>query len=425
LTSTEAAKRIAAGHLRSEELVRACLEHIEAREPEVAAWQSIDPEAAITQARLCDRERERNGKSLGLLHGVPVAFKDVVDTADLPTTYGSAIYRDHRPTHDAACVTLSRRAGAVIMGKTVTTEFAARHPGKTSNPHDRTRTPGGSSSGSAAAVADHMVPLATGTQTVGSMIRPAAYCGIYGYKPSFGLLSFVGIKHLSETFDTLGLVARSLDDLALFRAALLGLTKHTPPSAPSDPPRIALCRTPMWDKANAETHSLIEDAAHALDKAGARVEEVTLADDFTAAEEIIWSIVHFEMGRNFAEEYLRHRDGLSGWTRATIEAAQDTPLAHYLEWLGEVERLRGLMREPLASFDAVMTPAAPGPAPKGLTNTGPPTFQAPWHLLQMPAVSLPAFVSSEGMPIGLQLVGQRHADHHLLDVARWVERKLN
>lgn len=420
LTASQAAADLASGELRSEELVRACLDRIEPREPDVAAWQYMDPEAAIREACARDEARER-GQALGVLHGVPVAFKDVIDTADMVTTYGSAIYRHHRPALDAACVALARRAGAVVMGKTVTTEFAARPPGRTTNPHDRRRTPGGSSSGSAAAVADHMVPLAIGTQTAGSTIRPASYCGIYAYKPSFGLLSFCGVRHLSETFDTLGLFARSLDDLELFRTALLGLSQHVPMDMPQRPPRIAFCRTPMWGKADEATRAHIEHAAEKLSAAGAQVEEVLLAPEFANAEELIWSIIYFEMARNLTDEYERHRDGLSEWARAKIEAAYEVPLAQYLARLSEVERLRELGRKVLAGFDAVVTPAAPGEAPMGLDDTGPPTFQVIWHLLEMPAVTLPVFTGPQGLPVGLQLVAPVRADDRLLSVARWVE----
>lgn len=414
---------LSAGELRSEELVQACLDRIAVREEEVGAWQYIDPDAAIRQARVHDEERDR-GQAAGVLHGLPVAFKDVIDTRDIVTTYGSAIYRDHRPVLDAACVALARRAGALVMGKTVTTEFAARPPGKTANPHDRSRTPGGSSSGSVAAVADHMVPLAIGTQTVGSTIRPAAYCGIHGYKPSFGLLSFSGVRHLAESFDTLGLFARSLDDLELFRTALLSLPEHAASDMPSQPPRIAFCRTPLWGKADETTRALVEGAVHKLSEAGAQIEEVTLPDEFANAEELIWSIVHFEMARNLADEYERSRDGLSEWAQAKIEAAFGMPLTQYLKLLSDVERWRGLGRELLGGFDAVLTPAAPGEAPKGLDDTGPPTFQVIWHLLQMPALTLPAFTGPHGLPIGLQLIGQVRADDRLFSVGRWVEREL-
>ena len=238
LTASEAARRIAAGEITSESLVRACLERIEARDADVAAWVVVDPEYALEQARVLDA-----APVSGPLHGIPVGFKDVIDTAALPTRYGSPIYEGFVPEADAACVALTRAAGGVVLGKTVTTEFAGRHPGPTANPHNPAHTPGGSSSGSAAAVADFQVPLAMGTQTAGSMIRPSAYCGVYGLKPTFGLFSFAGVHDLAETFDTLGVMGRSLDDIALFRAVLMAIDA-VPLEAAESPPRIGFCRTP-------------------------------------------------------------------------------------------------------------------------------------------------------------------------------------
>jgi amidase len=419
LTASEAASRIAAGKLTSEAYVRACLERVRAREPEVAAWQYIDPEYALAQARERDRARTR-----GLLHGVPVAFKDIVDTADMPTGYGSLAHLNHRPTQDAACVALSRLAGAVIMGKTVTTEFAARHPGKTRNPVNPAHTPGGSSSGSAVAVADGQVTLATGSQTAGSTIRPAAYCGVYAYKPSLGLISLAGVKHLSETFDTMGLFARSLDDLALFRDTLLGLEKPQPRRTLPRPPKIAFCRTPYWKRTDRATQRLLTGTARTLAKAGAKVADVELPDDFGGAEEIVWGIIFFEMARILAPEWREHRDNLSPWAAETIATGRKTSVERYLELLREVERLRGVARAAFEGFDAVLTPAAPGEAPAGLANTGPPTFQVIWHLLNMPAINLPAFRGAKGLPIGAQVVGHFRDDDRLFAAARWIERKL-
>src|SRR5215510_11845337 len=247
LTVVEAAQAIAAGTITSEALVHACLERIMAREESIRAWEYLDPKAALTQARACDRSPAQ-----GLLHGVPVGIKDLIDTADMPTSYGSPIYAGHRPVWDAASVALLRAAGAVILGKTVTTEFAMFTPGKTANPHNVAHTPGGSSSGSAAAVADAMVPLALGTQTAGSIIRPASFCGVVGYQPTHGQFSVAGIKALSQTLDTLGGSARSVADVALLRAALVGGASQLP--ALERAPRIGLCRTPQWSFATAATH---------------------------------------------------------------------------------------------------------------------------------------------------------------------------
>ncbi len=419
LTASDALARMKAGELTCEEYVRACIERIWAREPEVGAWQYLDPEHALAQARERDRERTR-----GLLHGIPFALKDVVDTAGMPTAYGSLAYGDHRPARDAACVALCRSAGAVVLGKTVTTEFAARHPGRTRNPLDPRRTPGGSSSGSAAAVADGMVTLAFGTQTVGSTIRPASYCGVYAYKPSFGLLSFSGVKHLSETFDTLGLFARSLDDLDLFRSAASGLRRRAPRRAASRAPRIAFCRTPYWDRADPTTRASLETAAKRLAAAGAEVAEVNLPEGLGRAEKIIWEIVYFEMARILAPEMREHPENLSPWIAQTIERGRNIPIETYLERLREVEELRAAGRAALERFEVVLAPSAPGEAPEGVSDTGPPIFQAPWHLMNLPAVNLPALRGPTGLPVGIQLVGHFRQDDTLFAAGRWIERRL-
>src|SRR5687768_13590441 len=254
-SAAEAARRIARGELKSETLVRSCLERIKAREPAVEAWAFLDPELALTQARALDRATPR-----GPLHGVPVGIKDIIDTADMPSEYGSPIYRGHRPTADAACVALLRRAGCVILGKTVTTEFAHNHPGKTRNPHNPAHTPGGSSSGSAAAVADFMVPLAFGTQTGGSVIRPGSYCGVVAYKPTYNTLPRAGVKANADSLDTVGLYARSVEDAAFFIEALVGLS-----SGQIGKPRIGLCRTWEWDEVQPEMAAAFEGAARRLE----------------------------------------------------------------------------------------------------------------------------------------------------------------
>lgn len=420
LTAAEAASKIRAGKLTSETYVRACLERIRAREPEVAAWQFVDPEYAIAQARARDKERPR-----GLLHGIPVAFKDIVDTADLPTGYGSLVDPTHCPAIDAVCVALSRQAGAVVMGKTVTTEYAVRYPGKTRNPLDPTRTPGGSSSGSAAAVADGQVTLATGSQTAGSTIRPGAYCGVYAFKPTYGIVPMTGIKTLSATFDTMGLFARALDDLQLFRDVLVGVEKPSARSALSRAPKIGFCRTPAWKKTDKATQRHLTDAAKRLAKAGAVVTDVDLPKGFENGDAVIWRIIFFEMARNLAPEWREHRDNLSPWMQNAIAEALKIPMEAYLEALAEVRRLGEAAREVLSGFDVFMAPAAPGEAPVGVLDTGPPTFQVPWHLLGMPALTLPLFKGSAGMPIGLQLIGHVRDDDRLFSAARWVERKLS
>ncbi|MBK5103147.1 MAG: amidase, partial [Burkholderiales bacterium] len=265
LGAREAAQLIAAGGLGVAELVDACLARIEAREPEVRAWTYLDAEAVRAQARECDAKGPRPP-----LYGVPVGIKDIIDTADMPTAYGSPIYANHRPAADADCVTRIRAAGGIVLGKTVTTEFAFRHPyGQTRNPHDPEHTPGGSSSGSAAAVADFMVPLALGTQTGGSIIRPASYCGVYGYKPTFDAFSMRGVRPLAPGLDTLGHFARNIDDLALLASVLsTGLPAEVPPWTGA-PPRVGLAPVPDWESAEAETVNAVRSAAARLEAEGA------------------------------------------------------------------------------------------------------------------------------------------------------------
>src|SRR5262245_36696549 len=270
LSASEAARRLAAGDLTAEALTRACLDRASAN-AENKAWAWLDPEQALTQAHAVDRAGRR-----GSLGGVPVGIKDVIDTVDMPTQHGSPIYRGNRPFADAACVALIRAAGGVILGKTVTTEFANRHPGPTVHPHNPAHTPGGSSSGSAAAVADFQVPLALGTQTGGSTIRPAAFCGVIGYKPSFGEFSRVGVKMQCHNLDTLGIICRSLEDVALLRGVLLAQNAHRVDRG-SAAPRIGFCRTPAWEHADRDTHALLEHTAAVLSSGGAVMQEVILA----------------------------------------------------------------------------------------------------------------------------------------------------
>ena len=274
LTATEIAAAVEAGKATREDVVRACLDRITERDSQVLAWQFLDPELPLAQARALDRSGKR-----GALAGVPFGIKDIIDTCDMPTEYGSPIYQGHRPKRDATCVALGRKAGGVLLGKTVTTEFANTFPGKTRNPFDPARTPGGSSSGSAAAVADFQVPLAIGTQTTGSTIRPASFCGVFGYRPTPGDLRLSGVLESSASFDTLGLIARSIEDLALYRDVLLDRPPEPPP-ATSAAPRIGLCRTHIWPRLEPYTQRLLEDAAGRLSAAGAQVTEVTLPSEF-------------------------------------------------------------------------------------------------------------------------------------------------
>jgi len=417
LTASEAAAQLSAGKLTAEALTRACLERVRAG-AEIKAWAWLDPEQALAQARAVDRAGRK-----GRLAGVPVGIKDIIDTVDMPTEYGSPIYRGNRPFADAACVALIRAAGGVILGKTVTTEFANRHPGATVHPNNAEHTPGGSSSGSAAAVADFQVPLALGTQTGGSTIRPAAFCGVIGYKPSFGEFSRVGVKMQCHNLDTLGIICRSLEDVALLRAALLAEEPHRVDRA-SAVPRIGFCRTPAWERADGDTHALLERTAAVLASAGATVRDVTLTPANILDQHR--RIFAFEAARNYAHEYEKHGDKLSEALRDGLLAqGRALPLAAYIEAIETAEGFRRYLDDAFGDVDVLLTPSAPGEAPKGLASTGEPNFNSIWTLAWTPCLTLPAGSGRSGLPLGIQLVGPRFRDEALLDAAAWVESRLN
>jgi amidase len=417
LTATEAATRLSVGTLTAERLVRDCLERADAR-AEVKAWVWLDPEQALAQARAVDRARRP-----GLLKGVPVGVKDVIDTVDMPTQHGSPIYRGHRPFADAACVALIRAAGGVILGKTVTTEFANRHPRETAHPHNPAHTPGGSSSGSAAAVADFQVPVGLGTQTGGSTIRPAAFCGVIGYKPSFGEFSRVGIKMQCHNLDTLGVISRSLEDVALMRGVLLAQHPHGVDRR-SAAPRIGFCRTPAWDHADTDTQALLERTASRLAAAGAMVRDVALtpADILDHHRRIF----EFEAARNYAYEYEIHGDKLSAALRdGLLTPGRALPLSAYVEAIETAEAFRRNLDDLFSEFDALLAPSAVGEAPEGLASTGDARFNAIWTVAWTPCLTLPAGTGRMGLPLGIQLVGPRFRDEALLDAAAWVEPRLS
>ncbi len=432
LTATEAAGEIARGVISAEDFTGACLERIAAVESEVQAFAHLDPEHALAQARALDRHKSE-GYSIGPLHGVPVGIKDIFDTADYPTECGSPIFAGRRPAADATAVRKLREAGAVIIGKTVSTEFAYFHPGKTRNPRDLKRTPGGSSSGSAAAVAAGMVPLAIGSQTNGSMIRPAAFCGVFGIKPSHGLISRAGALTLSGALDHVGAFARSIEDLALILDVLVGQDPADPGSrpcaspgfrvraaeAPPIPPSFALVRTPMWEKADADTRSAIEDLAKEL---GAR--EVDLPDEYRAAWEAQRIIMATDMAHNLGA-FVDKGGEFSKAFRDLIAEGRKVTAVQYLAAVRDARRyadgLSGIF-EQLA--DAIITPSAKGAAPQGLGATGDPVFCSLWTLTGLPSLNLPLLESAEGLPIGVQLVGAPGRDERLLRTARALVQQL-
>jgi Asp-tRNA(Asn)/Glu-tRNA(Gln) amidotransferase A subunit family amidase len=434
LSAAEAARRVRDARLDAEELVAACLARIREREPVVQAWAHLDPEHALAQARAADEQR-RSGAPLGPLHGVPVGIKDIFDTADLPTEHGSVIYRGRTPRRDAAAVARLRAAGAVILGKTVTTEFATRTPGKTRNPHDPAHTPGGSSSGSAAAVADGMVPLALGSQTGGSTVRPASFCGVYGLKPTHGLIARTGMFALSRTLDHVGLFARTVEDLALLAEVLVGADEGDPDTRlrarppyrevaaeePPLPPMLALVKTGLWERTDPDTRAAFAELAEAL---GDRMEEVELS--VAADEAWAWhrTIMEAEMAANLAREWDGARDALSPGLREQLERGRRIPAVDYLRARQRPAQIVASLVELFEQrYDAIVTPAAPGTAPAGLDSTGDPAFCVLWTLCGMPAVSVPLMQGDNGLPLGVQLVGPPHGDARLLRTARWlVER---
>jgi Asp-tRNA(Asn)/Glu-tRNA(Gln) amidotransferase A subunit family amidase len=405
LGAAEAARRIAAGELTSEALVRACLERIDAREDTVRAWAHIDREAVLDEARALDAQEPR-----GALHGVPVGVKDIIDAAGLPTECGTPVHAGRRPLRDAECVARLRAAGAVVLGKTVTTELALYHPSPTRNPVDPSRTPGGSSSGSAAAVADGMAPLALGSQTAGSTIRPASFCGVLGFKPTHGRIPLGGVKRLSERLDTLGLFARSVEDVALLAGAL-----GADGPAPDGPFAFALCRTPWWDDADEDSRAALTWAAERLEAAGARVREVALPGSFAGLVDAQDTVQAYDCARNLDWELEHHRDALSDVLREYLDrgvavTSEDATTAASVGAACRFE-LGGL----LGAGEVLLVPAVVGePPPIAGGTTGDPLFCRPWTLLGTPALSVPGATGAHGLPVGVQLVGPAEEDARVL-----------
>jgi len=412
LSAAEAARRIAAGRLSAQDLMEACLERVREREPVLRAFAAFDP--ALPR-------RAAAGPLSGPLAGLPIGVKDVLDTADQRSEYGSPIWAGYRPRADASAVALARAAGGVIMGKTVTTEFATRHPGPTRNPHDPARTPGGSSQGSAAGVAAGFFPLAFGTQTGGSVLRPASYCGVTGLKPSFGLIHRGGMKVMSESLDTIGVFGQRVEDCALFAGALTGLDLT---SRPDGAPRIALCHGPGEALLSPDVIGLIESAAQRLSAAGARVTTVALPPPLAAATAAHPAVMDGETVHALAWERNTARALLSPVLNERMDWAANLPTATVIEGRATFAAARAAFRDMMGEFDILLTAAAPSEAPHGLETTGNPICNALWTALHGPCISLPAGTGTAGMPIGLQLVAPFGDDARLLAWAGWVEAKL-
>jgi amidase len=421
LTILEASKHIAAGELEPSALVDACIARFASQEPQVQAWTHFEPDGAATAAR-----KFIAADATSPLHGIPFGVKDIIDTADMPTGYGSAIFDGHRPARDAGCVALLREASGVCLGKTVTTELGHYHPGKTRNPAALTHTPGGSSSGSAAAVAAGMVPFALGTQTTGSVLRPASYCGVYGFKPSFGDVIRSGVLDNSISFDTLGWFARCVEDIEIIRLALLRAPAMALQPLPLKQLRVGLFRGPDWEKADPATRDAVESAAAKLQPLVAGVTEIEHGASFADISKHHRTISGFEFARAISWERTQRADQLSA---KLVEGRCEDGIRISYEAFTQAQK--ALAQERIA-FDAVMenydlllTPSAPGEAWEGLHATGDPVFNTAWTALHVPCLSAPAFSGTKGLPVGLQMVGQFRGDRELLAAAKAVCEALN
>jgi Asp-tRNA(Asn)/Glu-tRNA(Gln) amidotransferase A subunit family amidase len=422
--------RIASGALSAVEVTEAFLAQIAAREPEVQAWAWHYPDHALTQARALDAYR-KTGRALGPLHGLPVGLKDVIATTRIPTQNGTPLDEGHVAKEDSYVAARLKAAGAVIMGKTTTTELAFLNPAKTSNPHNPSHTPGGSSAGSAAAVAAGMVPLAIGTQTGGSVIRPASFCGTVGFKPSFGAIPRTGVTMQSHTLDTVGVFARTPLEAALFADQLFGYDPSDAATQPAPVPRLfetaqtepplkpvfALLKPPGWDTADPQMRAAMEELAEAL---GDQVFEASLPSAYNDAGDLRARINFAEMSKYY---WRYKRDGwesLSGHIQGAITAGEAISARDYLAALDWREVLYAGLNEIFERADAILCPAAPGPAPADLTTTGDAIFNGLWTYVGTPAITIPAFTAENDMPMGIQLVGARNNDARLLRSANWL-----
>ena len=436
LSATQAGYKISTGEITSEELVQACLDRVEQIDGEIEAWAYLDHDYALDQARKLDIIRQAGGP-IGPLHGIPVGIKDIIDTAHVPTELGTIIHAGRVPLKDAWVINRLRQAGAVFMGKTVTTELATYAPGKTKNPHDPNRTPGGSSSGSAAAVASNMVTIALGSQTNGSIIRPASFCGVFGFKPSFGMIPRTGVLKQSHPLDQLGVLARTTDDVALMTQVLAGydeLDSATTPfratphilsvaaEEPPLPPKIGFVKTPIWDRADDMCKGAHEELCETL---GENIEEIELSPSFGHVLDHHKIIMEADLAYSYAHEYETGKDLLSDSLRAQIERGMSYSAVTYHRAMAQQAILDVILAELFQVYDALLTPSASGEAPIGLDDTGDPSFCTIWTFCGVPALNIPVFQGENGMPIGAQLVGAKNDDARLLRTTNWLLRKLN
>ena len=439
LSAVEAREALEEGILTSVELVEACFERIDEVEESIGAWAHLDRETALEQARQADSFRRR-GLPLGALHGLPVGIKDIIDTSDYPTERGSVIYQGRTPTSDATLVSLLREAGAIILGKTVTTELAVYTPGKTRNPHNTDHTPGGSSSGSAAAVAAGMVALSVGTQTNGSVIRPASYCGVYGFKPSFARISRSGIMTQSKPLDTVGVFARSLEDLALISDVLMRYDSQDNDMKPVAPPCIAqvmaedvpvnphfaFVRTPMWGQVEQSTKDGFRELIDSVNKENSVIIDVVdLPAQFGDIYKDHRNIMETDLAASFAKEYRDSKSQLSAELCEMIERGQKVLAMEYNASLSKIEEYSEYLNDFFDEYDAILTPSTPGAAPAGIDNTGSPIMNTIWTSCGVPVINLPLLQNLDGLPVGVQIVAGKGDDARLFRTSRWLLEFLN
>ena len=413
LTATEAAALIANKELSSVELTQACLDRIAERNPEVRAFRHLDPEFSLAEAAKADQEVPRSP-----LHGVPFGVKDVIDTKDFPTECGTPIHTGRRPDADATCVALMRAAGAVLLGKVVTTEYALFHPNETRHPMNLAHTPGGSSSGSGAAVCDRMVPIAFGNQTAGSLIRPAAFCGVYGLKPTYGITDGAGILPLQLYFDTLGYMARSIADIQAFYG-IVSKQNQTATWSSHKRPKIGLCKTFQWDWAQSESRKVLNEAAAQFEARGADVEDFVLPDAYADLVAIHRRVLYTGIARSLDADYRAAKDKMSDGVLELLEEGRATTDQQYDEAYAYADQCRNGANDQFGDFDAIICPSAPGEAPAG-TATGNPIFQVTWTLLGVPCLNLPVGLGPQGLPVGIQLIGRRDDDATVLALGEYL-----
>lgn len=416
-SATTLARMIRSGETTASAVMAAHLDRIAARETSVGAFAYLDAEHAMERARAADHQPAK-----GLLHGVPFAIKDIIDTDDMPTGCGSDLFANRQPKRNAACVQTLLNAGAIPIGKTVTTEFAYFRPGKTANPHNLRHTPGGSSSGSAAAVADFMVPIAFGSQTAASLVRPAAFCGVCAFKPTIGAFELNGVLPLASSLDTLGLLARHPEDFGLARAVLTRTALPASSDFSDVMPRICLMRGPHWQDGSVEMRDVVMRALRILSDSGAETGEIVHPPLFSELTEAHRSVMAYETARIHARLYDANRTAISDQFAQLIEAGRKVTDERYRAALATRDRAKAMVELMFTECDALLVPSAPGEAPEGLGSTGNPLFSRMWTLLQLPSVALPLGVGPHGLPLGVQLVGKPNGDGKLLAIADWVHR---